>query len=144
MIEGFRVQNYRSLKDVTFGRLWNVQKDPLTPLAVVIGKNGVGKSTLFDAFGFVADALIVGVEEACERNTRGGFMRLRSSGIEANIRFEIYYRESAASRPMTYELEVGLDTLRLMKESMWKRNNEVFIIKEFGVICTDSVAVLIG
>ncbi|MCW5209684.1 AAA family ATPase [Desulfobulbus sp. US1] len=57
-IEGFRIKNFRSLKDVTLGRLWNKQKvEPLTPMTAVIGKNGVGKSTLFDAFGFLANAL---------------------------------------------------------------------------------------
>ena len=51
LIEGFRVQNYRALRDITIGKLWNQQDTPaLTPLVAVIGKNGVGKSTLFDAF----------------------------------------------------------------------------------------------
>lgn len=59
LIEGFRVQNYRALRDVTLGKLSNQQHgEPLTPLTVVIGKNGAGKSTLFDAFGFVADCLL--------------------------------------------------------------------------------------
>jgi len=50
LIEGFRIQNYRSLRDVTLGKLSNSQRaEPLTPLTVVIGKNGAGKSTLFDA-----------------------------------------------------------------------------------------------
>ncbi|MDR2345096.1 MAG: AAA family ATPase, partial [Planctomycetaceae bacterium] len=54
-IEGFRVKNFKSLKDVTLGRLMNLQQaEPLTPLTAVIGKNGVGKSSLFDAFGFLA------------------------------------------------------------------------------------------
>jgi len=57
-IEGFRVKNFRVLKEITLGRLWTrQQRAPLTPLTVVIGKNGVGKSTLFDAFGFLADCL---------------------------------------------------------------------------------------
>lgn len=56
-IEGFRIKNFRALKDVTLGRLWNQQQsEPLTPMTAVIGKNGVGKSTLFDAFGFLAAA----------------------------------------------------------------------------------------
>ena len=43
-IEGFRIKNFGSLKDVTLGKLWNQQKSkPLTPLTAVIGKNGVGK-----------------------------------------------------------------------------------------------------
>jgi AAA15 family ATPase/GTPase len=55
-IEGFRVINYRSLHDITMGKLWNTQNaKPLTPMTAVIGKNGVGKSTLFDTFGFLAD-----------------------------------------------------------------------------------------
>lgn len=46
LIEGFRVQNYRALRDVTLGRLsYQQDGEPLTPFTVVIGKNGVGKST---------------------------------------------------------------------------------------------------
>ena len=110
MIEGFRVQNYRALRDVTIGRLWN-QRDaaPLTPLVAVIGKNGVGKSSLFDSFGFIADCLTQDVETACDLKERGGFERLRSMGCEGPIRFEIYYREAPRERPITYELAIGLD-----------------------------------
>ena len=109
-IEGFRVQNYRSLRDVTLGKLSNLQGTaPLEPLTVVIGKNGVGKSTLFDAFGFVADCLNTDVESACDLHERGGFDRLRSKGWGGPIRFEIYYREAPQERPMTYDLSIDLD-----------------------------------
>ena len=49
-------------------------------MTAVIGKNGVGKSTLFDAFGFLADALKSGVEEACDSRGRGGFERIHCLG----------------------------------------------------------------
>lgn len=111
IIEGFRVQNFRVLKDVTLGRLWNQGgKDSLTPLVVVIGKNGTGKSTLFDAFGFLSDALRVGVEEACDLKQRGGFSRIQSLASQEPLKFEIYYRESSNERPITYELSIALDT----------------------------------
>jgi predicted ATPase len=110
LIEGFRVQNYRALRDVTLGKLSSEQQaDPLTPFTVVIGKNGVGKSTLFDAFGFVADCLSHDVETACDMKQRGGFERLRSLGSNGPIRFEIYYREAPLERPITYELAIALD-----------------------------------
>lgn len=110
VIEGFRVRNYRALRDVTLGKLSNQQSgDPLTPFTVVIGKNGVGKSTLFDAFGFVADCLSTDVESACDMKQRGGFERLRSLGVAEPIRFEIYYREAPLERPITYELSISLD-----------------------------------
>ncbi len=110
VIEGFRVQNYRALLDVTLGKLSNQQTgEPLTPFTVVIGKNGVGKSTLFDAFGFVADCLSADVETACDMKQRGGFDRLRSKGQDEAIRFEVYYREAPKERPITYELAISLD-----------------------------------
>jgi predicted ATPase len=79
-------------------------------MTAVIGKNGVGKSTLFDAFGFLSDCLKGGVEEACDVRGRGGFERLRSQGQEGSIEFQIYYKEDYNSRPITYELAIDLDT----------------------------------
>lgn len=119
-IEGFRVKNFKVLKDITIGRLWNQQNsEPLTPLTVVIGKNGVGKSSLFDAFGFLADCLKSGVEEACDLRGRGGFNKIRTQGQSGPIEFEIYYRESLKSRPITYELTIDID-----------KTNRPFVLKE--------------
>lgn len=110
MIEGFRVQNFGVLKDITIGKLWNQQQiSPLTPLVAVIGKNGVGKSRLFDAFGFLADCLKLGVEEACDTRGRGGFDRIRSQGRNNPIEFQIYYKQDKTARPITYELAIDAD-----------------------------------
>jgi predicted ATPase len=110
-IEGFKIKNYRTLRDITLGKLWNTQnKKSLTPMTAVIGKNGVGKSTLFDAFGFLADCLKGGVEEACDGRGRGGFNKIRSQGQAGSIEFEIYYKEDKNSRPITYELAIDLDS----------------------------------
>lgn len=110
-IEGFRVRNYRTLHDVTLGKLWNTQEtEPLTPMTAVIGKNGVGKSTLFDAFGFLSDCLRGGVEEACDSRGRGGFERILSQGQKGAIEFQIYYKEDGNARPITYELEISTDS----------------------------------
>jgi len=107
-IEGFRIRNFRTLRDITLGRLWNEKgTGELTPMTAVIGKNGAGKSTLFDAFGFLADCLKLGVEDACDR--RNGFERIVSQGIKEPIEFEIYYREERIARPITYEVSFALD-----------------------------------
>ena len=109
-IEGIRIRNFRALKDVTIGKLWSIQQAvSLTPMTAVIGKNGVGKSTLFDAFGFLADCLRSGVEEACDLRGRGGFDRIRSQGQDGPIEIEVYYKEDGNARPITYELSIGLD-----------------------------------
>jgi len=109
-IEGFQIKNYRVLKNVTLGKLWNMQQaKSLTPLTAVIGKNGVGKSSLFDAFGFLADCLKLGVEEACDARGRGGFDRIRSQGVNEPIEFHIYYKQERNARPITYELAIDVD-----------------------------------
>lgn len=127
-IEGFRVKNFRSLKDVTLGKLWNNQADPLSSLTAVIGKNGAGKSTLFDAFGFLSDCLKFGVEDACDKNGRGGFQRIKSQGQDGAIEFEIYYREDDKSRPITYELSIDTDSVGrpfVLKERLRQRRTNV-------------------
>jgi predicted ATPase len=109
-IEGIRIRNFRALKDVTMGKLWNSQAaDPLSAMTAVIGKNGVGKSTFFDVFGFLSDCLRGGVEEACDARGRGGFDRIRSQGQSGPIEFEIYYKEDGNARPITYEIIISVD-----------------------------------
>jgi len=110
-ITGIKIRNFKVLKDVTLGKLWSLQTtDPLTPMTAVIGKNGVGKSTLFDVFGFLADCHKSGVEEACDLRGRGGFDRIRSQGQDGPVEFEIYYKEDGNARPITYEISIALDS----------------------------------
>lgn len=112
-IEGFRVRNFGVLRDVALGRVWDLHAMPLTPLTAVVAKNGGGKSTLFDAFGFLADCLKVGVEEACDARGRGGFDRILSRGRDGeSIRFDVSYKAHGDACPMIYELEIAVDASR--------------------------------
>ena len=107
-IEGFKIQNFGALRNVTLGRLWDDKgTGELTPMTAVIGKNGSGKSTLFDAFGFLSECLKYGVEEACDK--RNGFERIISQGVDEPITFKIYYREERNARPITYDVSFALD-----------------------------------
>ena len=109
-IEGFRVKNFKVLRDVSLGRLPDQKENqPLTAMTAVIGKNGVGKSALFDSFGFLADALKFGVEEACDARGRGGFEKIRAQGETDAIEFEVYYREHAKAGLIIYMVAVEAD-----------------------------------
>lgn len=110
-IEGIRIRNYRALKEILIGRTFeNQQGISLPRMIAVIGPNGSGKSTLMDAFGFIGDSLISGVEEACEKPGRGGYEKVRTRGQQGPIEFEIYYREEHNSRPISYSLHIDLDS----------------------------------
>ena len=57
-IEGIKIQNYGVLKDIVLGKTrTNQRARALGNLVAVIGQSGNGKSTLADAFGFIADCL---------------------------------------------------------------------------------------
>lgn len=111
-IEGIEIQNYGVLKNIVLGKTRTRQNArALSNLVAIIGPSGSGKSTLADAFGFIADCLEIGVEAACDANNRGGFDKLISQGATEPIRFELYYRESSNTRPITYELEIDIDKM---------------------------------
>jgi predicted ATPase len=110
VLEGVRIQNYRSLKDVTLGKTFERKGGDVLPrLMAVIGANGVGKSTLLDALGFLGDCLSDGVEAACDKPQRGGFESLRTRGVIEPIRFEVRFRQTQKDRPISYSLEIDLD-----------------------------------
>jgi predicted ATPase len=103
---GIHIQNYKSLQDIKLGQVGYGQGDALPSLTCFIGPNGSGKSTLLDAFGFLADALREGVEAACDQPQRGGLKKLRTQNASGPISFELYYRESLQSRPITYNFSI--------------------------------------
>ena len=109
ILEGIQIRNYRALKDVKLGRTIKNSERTLPRLMAVIGANGVGKSSLLDALGFVGDCLTEGVEAACDKPHRSGFERLRTQGATGPIAFEIRYRENKNSRPINYTLEINCD-----------------------------------
>ena len=97
-IEQIEIKNYRVFRDVKLTRL--------SSMAVVIGANGTGKTTLFDVFSFLKDALAGNAASAVAR--RGGFGELVSRGEQGPIGITIKFRESGG-RLASYILEIGLD-----------------------------------
>lgn len=109
-IAGIQIKNYGSLKNIKLGKLLGDNSGrELTNMNAIIGQSGTGKSTLADAFGFLADCMEKGVETACDLNNRGGYESIISQGVNGSIEFEIYYRETSNEPPITYELCIGLD-----------------------------------
>lgn len=109
-ILGIAIKNYGSLRDIKMGKLFSDRNsDELGNMVAIIGPSGNGKSTIADAFGFISDCIFSDVETACDEKNRGGFDQLISQCGAKDIRFEIYYKESQNSRPITYELTISKD-----------------------------------
>lgn len=107
-ILGIKIENYGALKSIKMGKLFSDQSgEELGNMVAVIGPSGNGKSSLADAFGFISACLSTDVESACDANNRGGYDQLVSQGSTGPICFEIYYKETHTSRPITYELTIA-------------------------------------
>jgi predicted ATPase len=100
-IESIRVKNFKAFKNMTIA--------DLPRMCVFLGANGAGKSTFFDVFGFLSDALRNNVTTAI--NLRGGFKDVISRGQNGSIEFEIKFRDEPSDEVraplITYNLEIG-------------------------------------
>lgn len=97
-IETIKIRNYRVFQDVAVEDIPN--------MAVFLGMNGAGKTTFFDVFGFLHDALQTNIRAALAR--RGGFSEVISRGQEGDIEFEIKFRPSLDEPIITYQLVICL------------------------------------
>ncbi len=82
-IKYLKVQNFRALK--------HIEIENLTPLTVLIGENGSGKSTIFDVFAFLSESFEFGLRRAWDK--RGKAKELKTRGAEGPIVIEIKYQE---------------------------------------------------
>lgn len=98
-IESLKIHNYKVFKDVEVRDIPN--------LAVFLGKNGTGKTTFFDIFGFLHDCLNSNVRTALVK--RGGYKEVISREQEGDIEFAIKFRPAEEEPLITYEISIGLD-----------------------------------
>lgn len=96
-IEQMSIKNYKVFKDAHFKDIGN--------MCILVGANGSGKTTFFDIFGFLKDALTHNVSVALNR--RGGFKEVVSRDSEGPIEFEIKFRDPSG-RLATYYLSIGM------------------------------------
>ncbi|MFO1280614.1 MAG: AAA family ATPase [Burkholderiaceae bacterium] len=101
-IESIEIRNFRLFREA---RLTDIQR-----LCVLVGANGTGKSTLFDVFSFLKDALAMNIGKAVAK--RGGYKELASRGhsgepIELTLQFRLEI--TGYERLVTYVLKIEPD-----------------------------------
>ena len=101
-IEHIHIKNFRVFHDT--------KMENIPPLAFFIGRNGSGKSTVFQVFGFLKDALQNNVNIALQK--LGGYKEVVTREHYGEpISIEIKFRLNIAkvNRLVTYYLEIALD-----------------------------------
>ncbi|MDJ1173747.1 AAA family ATPase [Roseofilum capinflatum] len=104
-IVSLKIKNYRVFQNIEFNNI--------PPFCVIIGANGTGKSTLFDIFGFLRDALKNNIRQALQ--IRGGYREVVTRGHEQqDITLELQFRIKIVEteRLVTYILVFGEEQKR--------------------------------
>ena len=115
LLEGFWIKNFRVLKQFAIGSCYlqfmyidedvSQMKYELSPISILIGNNGTGKSTILDAFTFINDCINYGVDDACL--VRGGYESICSQGSTGPISFGFNFRLTPHSKTLTYVVNIG-------------------------------------
>jgi predicted ATPase len=104
-IISIKIKNYRVFE--------SLEINDIPAFCVIIGANGTGKSTLFDIFGFLRDALKNNVRQALQ--VRGGYKEVVTRGKEQeDIEIELQFRMKILEkeRLVTYVLIIGQEKNR--------------------------------
>lgn len=98
-LESIRLRNFRSFKDAEMRDVPN--------FCILVGANGVGKSTIFSVFDFLKNLMASNVNSALSRlGGSRGFREVRSRGAEGPIEIEIRFRATPRSPLATYFLQI--------------------------------------
>jgi predicted ATPase len=99
-IESIRLKNFKSFQDAELSELPN--------FCVIVGANGTGKSTIFQVFGFLRDAMAGNVNAALAKlGGSRGFKEVRSRNTQGPIEIELKFRTGKESPLITYFLQIN-------------------------------------
>lgn len=99
-IESIRLKNFKLFQDAELSDLPN--------LCVIVGANGTGKSTIFQIFGFLRDAMTSNINAALARlGGSRGFKEVRSRNSQGPIEIELKFRAKSDSPLTTYFLQIS-------------------------------------
>ncbi len=99
-IESIRLKNFKSFKDAELA--------DLPRFCIFVGANGTGKSTIFQVFEFLRDAMTSNVTVALAKlGGSRGFREVRSRNAEGPIEIELKFRTARDSPLTTYFLQIN-------------------------------------
>ncbi|MFQ5431167.1 MAG: AAA family ATPase [Nitrospinota bacterium] len=101
-IESIKLKNFKAFKDT--------EMVDIPSYCVLVGANGTGKSSLFQVFAFLKDALSSNVNTALAKlGGSRGFDEVCSRNSVGNIEIELKFREKSNSPLVTYFLSIAVE-----------------------------------
>jgi predicted ATPase len=121
MLEGFWIRNYKSLKQVGLGTCFpqfsfvddwaDVFPYELGVATLFVGNSGTGRTSVIDAFSFIADCYYNGVDFACQK--RGGYEAVYTHGSSGAMSFGFLFRQEGELDPVTYAVSIAYSSRKI-------------------------------
>ena len=120
----------------------NVDLQDISPITVLVGCNGAGKSNVVDVLRFLRDAVTQGLDHAV--STRGGIGLIRqyspSKPYRITLQFRFHDEELAA--PVSYELALTSlrdGDFRVEREAgQWAESSNIRLASKLGLVLTEA------
>ncbi len=98
-IEAIELKNFRAFK--------HIKMQDIPKFCIIVGANGTGKSTIFQVFNFLKDAMSDNVQTALAKLGGGlGFKEVRTRNCSGSIEIIIKFRIEIDKPLCTYHLEI--------------------------------------
>ena len=128
MITRVQVKNFRNLADVDVH---------LSPLTVLVGRNGAGKSTFLDALRFVRDALEKGLDIAISQSggiesVRRKTLRGRPHDIEISLELDLELDHRKVPTKYSFVIGTGQQEKRRVKQESVRIESDVIFETRAG------------
>ncbi len=120
MIHRIRIQNYKSIRDVTVD---------LSPVTVLIGRSGTGKTNFCEAIRLLRDCLATGVENVMQRMQSAKSMTHSDEGVS----YEVDFTVAGYDERFSYTLKFDLKFHSPIRERLTYGGNIVFEQSRDGV-----------
>lgn len=128
------ISHYKSVESV------NLQD--ISPITVLVGCNGAGKSNVVDVLRFLRDAVTQGLDHAV--STRGGIGLIRqySPSKPYRVTLEFHFHDEELAAPVSYELALTSlrdGDFRVEREAgQWAESSNIRLASKLGLVLTEA------
>lgn len=128
------ISHYKSVESVDL--------QDISPITVLVGCNGAGKSNVVDVLRFLRDAVTQGLDHAVSKRGGIGLIRQYSPSKPYRITLQFRFHDEELAAPVSYELALTSlrdGDFRVEREAgQWAESSNIRLASKLGLVLTEA------